>query len=104
MTAREYFESHVIYAVEVEREDGSRYWNHVKGEKELDGLLSIIKANPNEYLSDIDFGDQDEPFTDRVLKLALLNWTENRPWWKRNNLNSLTDVIYFILDNELYKA
>ena len=104
MTAREYFWNNVVWAIEIEREDGSRYWNHPKGNIEKSGLLSIIDASTNLWLSDIDFGDQDEWFTDRILKLANLNFFKNEAWCRKNNLKGYFDVINFILDNELYKA
>ena len=104
--AREYFYNNVILAVEVEFAEGGREWFEVKGADEEQKLMeSIVEAG--DYISDSDFATdshQVDNFVKRVIKLASLNWWENREWWQRNNLKSYWEVIDFILDNELYKA
>ena len=104
MTAREYFDANVNYAVEIEYCDGSREWLTYHGEDALREALGFFTACNDCAISDVDYGSQEDKFCDRVINLAILNWTKNRDWWQKNKLKSLDDVIVFILDNELYKA
>ena len=105
MTAREYFDNNVVFAVEVEYSDGGRDWSHYRGKRDLHDALTSIEACGSMALSDVDYnGSQEDYFCEKVLKLADLNFWKNPEWVKRNNLKSYDDVIYFILDNELYKA
>ena len=110
MTAKEYFHSHVLEVVEIEMEEGGRFWTEPMTEEEADSYIlrnCKSKSNPNAtyYLSDVDLcTHQTDKFVERIIKLAHLNWFENSAWWKKNNLKSYWEVIDFILDNELYKA
>ena len=105
MTAREYFDANVIIAVEVEYAEGGRDWSYYKGLAKAEEGIELIQEY-GDYLSDFDYASKtrQEPFIKRVLELADLNFWKNPDWVLRNNLKSYDDVIYFILDNELYKA
>lgn len=106
MTAREYFDEHVVIAIEVERaDDHGREWYYEKGVDKAEQLIESVQEY-GDYLSDFDYASKarQEPFIQRVLKLADLNFWKNPDWVLKNKLDSYDDVIYFILDNELYKA
>ena len=110
MTAKEYFYSHVLEVVEIEYEDGGRFWTNPMTTDEADAYIrrnckSDIFPDSDMYLSDRDFcANQPDRFVKRVIDLAHLNWFKNDTWCKRNNLTSYWKVIDFILENELYKA
>lgn len=110
MTAKEYFDSHVLEVVEIEYEDGGRFWTEPMTSDEADAYIrrnckSDVYPDSNMYFSDRDFcTKQKDKFVQRVLELAKLNWFKNDAWCKRNNLTSYWKVIDFILENELYKA
>ena len=105
MTAREYFDEHVVIAVEVEFQEGGREWYYEKGIDKAEQLIESVQEY-GDYLSDFDYASKSrqEPFIKRVLNLADLNFWKNKTWMERNKLDSYDDVVYFILDNELYKA
>ena len=106
MTAREYFDANVIIAIEVEYAEGGRDWSYIKGIYDAEQEIELIQEY-GDYLSDFDYASiarQTDKFVQRVLKLANKNFWENPDWVLRNNLKSYDDVVYFILDNELYKA
>lgn len=105
MTAREYFDANVIIAIEVELAEGGREWNYCKGIYKAEQEIELI-LEYGDYLSDFDYAPKakQDKFIQRVLKLADLNFWKNPDWMKRNNLKDYDDVVYFILDNELYKA
>ena len=107
MTAREYFDANVVIAVEVEfADDHSRHWYYQNGIDSAEVLIESV-TEAGDYLSDFDYASkerQTDKFVKRVLALADLNFWKNPDWVTRNNLKSYDDVIYFILDNELYKA
>ena len=106
MTAREYFDEHVIIAIEVEYAEGGRDWEYLEGIYKAEEEIELIMEY-GDYLSDYDYASiqrQTDKFVQRVLKLANLNFWENPDWVLKNNLKSYDDVVYFILDNGLYKA
>lgn len=110
MTAKEYFDSHVLEVVEIEYKDGGRFWTEPMTSDEADSYIrrnckSDVNLDSDMYLSDRDFcSKQKDKFVQRVIDLAHLNWFKNDAWCKRNNLTSYWKVIDFILENELYKA
>ena len=104
MTAREYFDANVIIAIEVERaDDHGREWYYEKGVDKAEQLIESVQEY-GDYLSDFDYASKtrQEPFIKRILELAntIMAGNNNR----KSKLDSYDDVVYFILDNELYKA
>ena len=109
MTAKEYFWSNVKQAVELEDEDGYRFWSEPMTPTECDEYIKSkckTKSDMSKpyYLSDRDFMTEQyqDTFCARVMKLADLNFFKNQEWCEKNNLTSFYEVIDFILDNELY--
>lgn len=106
MTAREYFDEHVVIAIEVEFVEGGRQWSYYDGIYKAEEAIELIQEY-GDYLSDYDYAsknNQKDKFCKRILELADLNFWKNPDWVHRNKLESYDDVIYFILDNGLYKA
>lgn len=109
MTAKEYFWNNVKEAVELEHEDGYRFWSEAMTPSECDAYIerkckTKQDMSKHYYFSDRDFLTEayQDTFCARVLKLADLNFFKNDAWCKKNNLTSFHQVIDFILDNELY--
>lgn len=101
MKNREYFEQHVVMAVEVEMEYGGRYWNSMPGSKVRE-YCERIANREDAYVSDLDYScKQDDEWVRRVLNTADYNWRKNSEWCKSRNLTSLQKVICYIIDNRL---
>ena len=100
MKDNKYFDAHVTMAVEIEFEDGGRFWTEVKGSELKDYCNKIYERG--DYVSDIDFcSKQEDKWVRNVLNHAYYNWFENREWWKARKLTSLNDVVKYIIDNKL---
>lgn len=101
MTAAEYFNTNVIWAVEVDTGCG-RFWKTCEGTAMLDALMKgDLYADS---ISDYDFAaKQENDFCRIVLNTADKNFRENRSWCKKWHLTSLFAVVDFILENNLVK-
>ena len=112
MNAKEYFWANVLMVVELEDEDGFRFWSDPMNVKTCDEYTAERCKNVKDmskpyYLSDKDFlVDEQQPnsFVRRVMKLATLNFFKNSEWCKKHELGSFYDVIDFICDNDLWKV
>ena len=96
-----YFSDNVMYAIEVEYEDGGRMWERSVGYN-LKDTLDEIKNRDGESLSDIDYcTHQPDEWCRKVLNIAHINFFKNMDWCKGNKLGSLDDVIRFVVSNGL---
>lgn len=96
---KQYFNDNVVWAVEVDY--GRRYWETVKGEKELNEYCERHEDD----LSDVDFAiKQEDEWVRDVLNTAEYNFRNNLNWCKKQGLTSFQDVIDFIIDNGLVKS
>lgn len=104
MTPLEYFNSKVLYTVEMD-DNGYRYWSSGLHTDEVNAYIEQ-HTKYGEALSDVDrmsANYQPSGFVKRVMKLAELNFFQNRKWCEVNHLESYTDVIEFICNNDLWK-
>lgn len=98
MSNKQYFEENVVWAVEADY--GYRYWDTVKGKKELDAWCE----RHEDALSDLDYAcKQDDPFVRKVLNAADYNFRNNLEWCKSKGLTWFGSVVDYILDNNLVK-
>jgi hypothetical protein len=112
MNAKEYFWSKCKMVVELEDEDGYRFWSEPMSHEACDEYIARkCKTEADDtkfyYFSDMDFvttEGQPNTFVKRVMKLAELNFYKNPEWCKKHNLGSLYAVIDFICDNDLWKT
>lgn len=112
MNAKEYFWSECRMVVELEDEDGYRFWSEPMSHKACDEYIARkckteVDNTKFYYFSDMDFvttESQPNTFVKRVMKLAELNFYKNSEWCKKHNLGSFYAVIDFICDNDLWKT
>ena len=98
---REQFNSVVIMAVEIEAEDGHRFWETMTAD-EVDAYIDKW-IDLGYYFSDCDYCTKQTDATVRkILNLADLNWFKNHEWCKANGLDSFDKVIDYILEKGLY--
>ena len=64
---KKFFEENVIFAVEIEEEDGHRYWIEIKGKEALDKFLN----EEGDEISDIDISTSNPPEFEEYYQMYL---------------------------------
>lgn len=97
---KEYFDSHVIMAVEIEYEMGGRNWYTMKG-TEVDSFCKSYEDS-EDCISDIDFcSKQEDDWCRKVLDFAEDSWFNNRELVNRANVDNLWDFVDYVIEHEL---
>lgn len=103
MKDNKYFNDNVMMAVEIEYEDGGRFWETMRG-ADVDAYLDKRCREGYAYFSDCDYcTKQPDEWCRNVLNTADLNWTKNLAWVKKQGIHSFSELVSWIIDRQLVK-